>query len=135
MLKLPKKIAEELRAHAERVYPEECCGVLLGTNAGEERAVQEARACANWDASPRRRYAIAPQDLVRAQREARERGLAIVGFYHSHPDHAAAPSATDSKEAYWDGCSYVIVETQAGRAGELRSYVLRDGQFAEEPVR
>ena len=86
-------------------------------------------------ASPRRRYAIAPQDLVRAQREAREHGLAIVGFYHSHPDHAAAPSATDSKEAYWDGCSYVIVETQAGRAGELRSYVLRDGQLAEEAVR
>ena len=132
MLKLPHTIAAELARHAEREYPEECCGVLLGAAAGETRTVAEARACVNVRAGDRGRYAIAPAELIAAQRAARARGLAVVGFYHSHPDHPAAPSATDRDEAYWPDCSYVIVSTAKGRAGELRSFVLRDGALVEE---
>ena len=135
MLKLPAAVAAELRAHAERAYPEECCGVLLGRARGDAREVVEARACANARAGRRDRYAIAPEELVAAQREARERGLEIVGFYHSHPDHPPEPSATDRAEAYWEGCSYVIVSVAQGRPKEVRSFRLEHSRLRPEEVR
>jgi proteasome lid subunit RPN8/RPN11 len=125
-LTLPQTIAEKIRRHAEREYPEECCGVLLGRLTGAEREVIEARACAN--AAPpearRTRYAIAPAELIAAQRAARERGLAIVGFYHSHPDHPAQPSATDRAEAAWPDSVYLIVAVSAAGAGEMSAFQL-----------
>jgi proteasome lid subunit RPN8/RPN11 len=134
MLKLPHTIAAELARHAEREYPEECCGVLLGSVAGDTRTVVEARACVNTRAEERGRYAIAPAELIAAPREARARGLAIVGFYHSHPDHPAAPSATDRDEACWPECSYVIVSAGQGHAGEMRSFVVRNGALVAEEL-
>ena len=134
MLKLPAALAAELLAHAERAYPEECCGVLLGRARGDAREVVEARACANARAGRRDRYAIAPEELIAAQRAARERGLELLGFYHSHPDHPLEPSATDRAEAYWEGCSYVIVSVAGGQAGELRSFRLSGGELVAEKV-
>lgn len=125
MLRLPAALARELRGRAERAYPEECCGVLLGRVAGEERVVVETRACANARAGSGDRYAIAPRELVAAQREARERALEILGFYHSHPDQPARPSRIDVAEAWWEGCSYVIVSVGRGKAGAIASFRLR----------
>ena len=124
MLTLPAALAVELRRQAEAAYPEECCGILLGTTAGGSDRVREARACANAQSGKRGRYAIAPHDLIAAQREARERGLLIVGFYHSHPDHPPEPSSTDLDEAFWEDCCYVIVSVTAGQAGEIRAWRL-----------
>src|ERR671926_1560921 len=109
MLKIPRGIADGMRQHAVAEYPEECCGVLLGRVARDERVVADAIACRNVRAGGGTRYAIAPEELIGAQRQARERGLAIVGFYHSHPDHPAGPSATDVAEAHWPDCVYVII--------------------------
>ncbi|HSE49464.1 MAG TPA: M67 family metallopeptidase [Terriglobales bacterium] len=134
MLKLPAALAAELRAQGQRAYPEECCGVLLGRARGDTREVVEARACANARAGTRDRYAIAPGELIAAQRAARERGLELLGFYHSHPDHPPEPSATDRVEAYWEGSSYVIVSVTRGQADDLRSFVLRGGRFEAESV-
>jgi proteasome lid subunit RPN8/RPN11 len=125
MLKLPAALAESIRSHAGKAYPEECCGILLGRVAVEDREVRELRACANARAGSGNRYAIDPRDLIAAQREGRERGLEVVGFYHSHPDHPPEPSATDLEEAQWEGCVYLIVSVTRGRAGEMRAYVLR----------
>ena len=124
MLTLPAALAVELRRQAEAAYPEECCGILLGTSERGADHVREARACANAHGGKRGRYAIAPHDLIAAQREARERGLLIVGFYHSHPDHPPEPSATDLAEAYWEDCCYVIVAVTSAGAGELRAWRL-----------
>jgi len=74
--------------------------------------------------SPQNRYHIDPRELVRAQREAHERGLEIVGFYHSHPDHPAQWSQTDFAEAHWIGCSYVITSVESGKAAATNSFVL-----------
>ena len=129
MLTLPRALADAIRHHAERDYPEECCGVLLGRvvldGDGASRVAVEARACANARVGEAKhdRYAIAPQELIAAQREARARGLLIIGFYHSHPDHPAEPSATDAAEAYWPGCVYVIVSVAQGQAGEMNAFV------------
>ncbi len=74
--------------------------------------------------SAHNRYHIAPQELVSIQRQARERSLDIVGFYHSHPDHPAHWSATDFKEAHWLGCSYVITSVEKGVAKQTNSFFL-----------
>ena len=140
MLKLPRALADAVRRHAERDYPAECCGVLLGRTENDTRVVVETRACTNARAGEEthNRYAITPQELIAAQREARGRGLAIIGFYHSHPDHPAAPSTMDAAEAYWPECVYVIVSVDAGASKELAAYLLEgeeeERRFATESI-
>jgi len=115
----------EIRRHGEEIYPHECCGILLGTSEGDVRTVRATVRCGNTRTdSPQNRYHIDPRELVRAQREARERGLDIVGFYHSHPDHPARWSPTDLEEAHWIGCSYVITSVANGKATETNSFAL-----------
>jgi proteasome lid subunit RPN8/RPN11 len=89
--------------------------------------------------SPHNRYEVDPRELVRIQREARERAQDIVGFYHSHPDHPAHWSQTDLAEAHWTGCSYVITSVMKGSATETNSFNLtaRDEikSFEDEEIR
>lgn len=125
MLKIGQPEYDKIRRHGEETYPRECCGVLLGEIAGEERVVKAVVRCGNTrDDSPHNRYHIAPAELVRVQRQARDRALDIVGFYHSHPDHPARWSATDLAEAHWLGCSYVITSVENRRAQATNSFAL-----------
>jgi proteasome lid subunit RPN8/RPN11 len=140
MLKLPKPVYESLRHHGEETYPHECCGVLLGTADGNGRSVSSLRRCGNTRSdSPENRYHIDPRELIRIQREGRERGEDIIGFYHSHPDHPARWSATDFAEAHWYGCSYVITSVEKGKAALTNSFELRgtdepDKSFVDESI-
>ena len=125
MLKLRPNDYDEIRRHGEETYPHECCGVLLGVIGNDTREVRATVRCANTRIdSPQNRYHIDPRELVRVQREARERDLDIVGFYHSHPDHPAHWSPTDFQEAHWIGCSYVITSVEHGRAAQTNSFAL-----------
>jgi len=141
MLKISQSALESLRRHGEETYPYECCGVLLGRVEGGERLVTEVVRCGNTRTdSPQNRYHIDPRELVRVQREARQRRLDIAGFYHSHPDHPARWSATDLDEAHWTGCSYVITAVENGRATVTNSFVLAgagedDKHFEDEEIR
>lgn len=131
MLKISQPDYEELRKHGEQTYPHECCGALLGRFEGEDRLVEAVVRCGNTrDDSPQNRYHIAPAELVKIQREGRSRGLDIVGFYHSHPDHPAQWSQTDFAEAHWIGCSYVITSVERGKAAVTNSFLLA-GEFEE----
>jgi proteasome lid subunit RPN8/RPN11 len=140
MLLIPQSAFNALRAHGEETYPHECCGVLLGRMEDEERQVVETVRCGNTRADrPQDRYHIDPRELVRIQRQGRERGLDIVGFYHSHPDHPARWSQTDLAEAHWIGCSYVITSVEKGRAVTTNSFALlgageEDKRFEDEQV-
>lgn len=129
-----------MRAHAEDTYPRECCGVLLGR---KESGVNDVRALLRADNArddaPRTRYEIAPEQLIAIQREAREQGLEIVGFYHSHPDNPARWSETDLAEAHWTGCSYAITAVDKGVAQQTYSFRLAatveaEKQLVDEPV-
>lgn len=132
MLRIPRTTLEELRRHGEETYPNECCGVLLGSLEGEARRVSRAVRCANTRSDqPQTRYNIDARELISIQREARERGEDVVGFYHSHPEHPALWSETDLAEAHWTGCSYVITAVEGGRAGRTCSFELA-GQSEEE---
>jgi proteasome lid subunit RPN8/RPN11 len=125
MLKIGRKEYTALRQHGEEIYPHECCGVLLGRMDGDQRVVTSIARCGNTRTdSPQNRYHIDPRELVRIQREGRERGEDIVGFYHSHPDHPARWSPTDLAEAHWFGCSYVITSVEKGKAALTNSFEL-----------
>ena len=118
MLNIQRKDYEALRQHGEETYPHECCGVLLGQmNEDGVRAVSSiARAANTRTDSAHNRYNIDPKELIRIQREGRQRGEDIIGFYHSHPDHPAQWSKTDLAEAHWFSCSYVITSVEKGKA-------------------
>jgi proteasome lid subunit RPN8/RPN11 len=116
---------EQLRRHGEETYPFECCGALLGQFTGQDRVVQEVVRCGNTRADrPQDRYHIDPKELISIQRQATGKGLEIVGFYHSHPDHPARWSQTDLAEAHWIGCSYVITSVESGKSRETNAFVL-----------
>jgi proteasome lid subunit RPN8/RPN11 len=140
MLKLTYSDYVALRAHGEETYPHECCGILLGKSEADGNAVREiVRAGNTRTDSAHNRYHIAPEELIKAQRQARSLGLDIVGFYHSHPDHPAQWSQTDFSEAHWVGCSYVITAVAKGKAAVTNSFLLtgtneEDKKFLDEPV-
>jgi proteasome lid subunit RPN8/RPN11 len=145
MLKLSEPIYNALRKHGEETYPHECCGVLLGRSVQNAdnldiNTVEDAVRAGNTrtDAA-HNRYHIAPQELIKIQRQGRERGLDIVGFYHSHPDHPAQWSKTDFEEAHWLGCSYVITAVANGVAQQTNSFLLTgtnedDKSFKDETI-
>ena len=141
MLKLSQECYDSLRRHGEETYPHECCGALMGRFEGDDRVVEEVVRCGNTRADrPEDRFHIAPGELVRIQREGRAKGLDIVGFYHSHPDHPAQWSKTDFAEAHWIGCSYVITSVEQGRATVTNSFLLsgedeESKRFDDEEIR
>lgn len=126
MLKISRADHDAIRHHGEETYPHECCGVLLGRFEDDDiRVVTSTARCGNLRTdSPHNRYQIDPRELIRIQREGRERREDIIGFYHSHPDHPAQWSATDFAEAHWIGCSYVITAVEKGKAAITNSFKL-----------
>ena len=140
MLRISDTVYSQLRQHGEETYPHECCGVLLGQALDGINEVEAAIRAGNTRTdSAHNRYHIAPQELVSIQRQARERSLDIVGFYHSHPDHPARWSPTDFNEAHWLGCSYVITSVEKGVAVQTNSFFLAgtgedDKRFEDEEI-
>jgi proteasome lid subunit RPN8/RPN11 len=81
-----------------------------------------------------RRYVIHPKDLLRAQKQGRDRQLSVVGIYHSHPDSPAIPSECDRQYA-WVQYSYIIVAVEQGQAKDLKNWTLDDTHhFQPEPL-
>jgi proteasome lid subunit RPN8/RPN11 len=84
------------------------------------------------DDSPRNRFSITPDDFRSAERAAREAGLDLIGWYHSHPDHPALPSEYDREHA-WPWYSYIIVSVAKGEAQAMASWRLADNRVRFEP--
>ncbi len=135
-MRIPDGVFQQIAAHAERTYPEECCGLMLGKEAGDERMVHEAVELDNsQDANRRRRFLVSPEQYRKAERFAAERDLELLGFYHSHPDHPAVPSAFDTEHALpW--FTYVIVSVAKGKADRATAWLLEEDRvrFAEQPL-
>lgn len=127
-----------IREHAGRIYPEECCGFLLGTwEEDGSLVITDAQAVDNVrEELKERRYRISPLDFKRAEEAAEAAGKAVVGFYHSHPDHPARPSSTDLEEATFPGYAYVITSVIKGAPGDISAWSLREDRtgFDEEPI-
>jgi desampylase len=123
---LPRAVRDALVAHARETAPAECCGLLIGTATNISDAVRAA----NLADSPSR-FLIDPKDHIRARRDARARGLDVVGFYHSHPHSDARPSPTDLAEASYENHLYVIVAL-LGEAADVRVYRFTGRSFELE---
>ncbi|MET0400499.1 MAG: M67 family metallopeptidase [Longimicrobiaceae bacterium] len=135
-LRVPAAALAAVRAHAAAAYPEECCGFLLGREPGGARAVARAVPAENrWEGGRGARFLIPADAVRRVEAEAAGEGLALVGFYHSHPDGRPEPSGLDREHA-WPWYSYLIVAAARGGAGEARSWRLRDDRsgFRAEDV-
>ena len=133
-ISLPGSLREELATIAIDGYPYETCGVLVGAFADGEVRIEKVFQARNLNTERARdRYVLDPDDLMSADLAAREEGLEIVGFWHTHPDHPARPSETD-REAAWDGYSYVILSVSGARVEDLRSWRLNGEGFVEEQV-
>ena len=135
-LMLDPRFEAAIRRHGEADYPAEACGVIGGALEADRKVVVQVVPLVNQRTdSARNRYLIDPASFRRAQEKLERDGLDVIGVYHSHPDHPPAPSAFDREHA-WPWLSYVIVGVGRGRAGEMKSWVLKDdrGTFDEEPI-
>lgn len=139
-MRIPRALLDEILVHGRAGYPFEVCGVLLGrTQAGPRQVDKVVRVTNRETETPRVRYQIAPEDLVRIQREGREAGQEILGYYHSHPDHPARPSETDRRiaaEGLSDGVIHMVIGVEGGREAIPSAWVFRDSTqaFEDEPL-
>lgn len=136
------ELAEKIRRHGAEAYPDECCGALLGHDASWEIGVEKPREILKVfplvnrrEDSPRNRFSVTPLDVIEADRTAQARGMDVVGWYHSHPDHPAKPSEYDREHA-WPWYSYIIVSVQKGVPQEMTSWRLHDdrGGYRQETI-
>jgi len=127
----------EMHAHGERDYPYECCGLMLGRFAEARKQVVETYAISNAreEEAKRNRFLIRPEELMRGEKYARDQGLDVVGFYHSHPDDVAVPSQYDLEHA-WPTYSYIVMSVAQGHAVDLRSWEMAAdrSRFIEEEI-
>ena len=131
-IRLTSGVDSAIRTHGRETFPHECCGAMLGSDG----VVREAFALPNTtEEGPRRRFLVRPDDYRVAEKRAREAGLDLLGFYHSHPDHPAKPSQYDLDHA-WPSFSYVIVSVMGGEDKQLTSWRLKDDRsaFEEEQI-
>jgi proteasome lid subunit RPN8/RPN11 len=151
-VELTRQELRRMEQHGAEAYPNECCGVLLGKEQDGRKVITDilplknARADARQsssdllpegfrDGSSRNRFLIFPEDLLQSEREARKRGVDIMGFYHSHPDHPARPSEYDRKAA-WPWYTYLILAVENGSPREITGWLLTEDrlQFLPEEV-
>jgi proteasome lid subunit RPN8/RPN11 len=130
-LKMSSELADSIRQHGAEAYPHECCGALLGrdTEVADRRVYREIHALHplinRREDSPQNRFSVTSQDVLEAEKDARDRGLEVVGWYHSHPDHPACPSQYDRDHA-WPWYSYIIVSVANKVPEEMTSWRLAD---------
>jgi len=142
-LRISHELAERIGQHGVETFPHECCGALLGKDSafaeegGEQapREILELYPLVNRrDDSPRNRFAVTAEDVLEAEKAARQQGLDLVGWYHSHPDHPARPSQFDREHA-WPWYSYIIVSVMSGKPAEMTSWRLNDDRQDYTPER
>src|SRR5271155_2934333 len=116
-ISIARRVLDEIHAHAESAYPEECCGLLISD---KSKLVRESMRMKNaYDGPKNDRYNIDPLELFKADRASAQRGLAIVGIYHSHPDYPASLSKFDMDHSFpW--YSYIVISVPQGKAKDTK---------------
>ncbi len=128
---------EQIHTHGEESYPEEGAGLMLGKDEGETRFVEGLLPLDNAreDTARHNRYLITAEDMLSGEKEAEQKGLSILGVFHSHPDHPNLPSEFDREHAIpW--YSYLITSIQTGKAASSKSWRLQEdrSKFMEEEI-
>ena len=125
MIDIKKNHIDQIKEHAQKDYPYECCGILLGKFENGEKTVTQVLEILNEkeDENKHNRYLIPSSKILETELYAIKNGLDIVGFYHSHPDHSAIPSAYDVEHAL-PVYSYLIVSVYDAKAIDFTISVL-----------
>jgi len=123
MIRIESGPWQAMLAHAEKAYPNECCGAMLGVTEGDTKTVREAMPLENAFAGAQvARYELRPEDLLAADAAARERSMDLIGIYHSHPDCGAYFSKTDLENSCpW--YSFVVLSVQKGAFDHANSWL------------
>jgi proteasome lid subunit RPN8/RPN11 len=135
LLQIPRRVYEEMVAHAEAERPDECCGFLAGrlvTAEGDAPAARVVRLyrLVNAEASPVL-YDAEPKSLFRAHKDMQQNGLDLLAIYHSHPTSDPVPSRTDlARNFYGPDVVHVIVSLRTGTA-DVRAWRLGETDYAE----
>lgn len=134
MLKIRRDLLEVIKLQAERDYPYETCGILIGKEEDNIRVVYEVFPLENVNKDRKNdRYEISPKDYLKAQNYGDAKNMQIVGIYHSHPDHPDMASKTDEERAF-EYLSYIIFSVQKGKAISFRSFELLNKKMVQEEV-
>jgi proteasome lid subunit RPN8/RPN11 len=131
---IPEHILDQIHRHGEEAYPEEGAGLMLGTDRDDHRTVESLLLLDNAreEGARHNRYLLTAEDMLRGEREAEKLDLAIIGIFHSHPDHPNAPSEYDREWAVpW--YSYLITSVEQGEARGSRAWRLKDDRAAFDP--
>ncbi len=123
MIEIEARPWQLMLLHAERTYPNECCGAMLGHIQGEKKVVIEAVPLDNIYAGEQgARYELRPEDIRDADSAARARGLDLIGIFHSHPDADAYFSETDLRNSCpW--YSFVVLSVHRGKFDHANSFL------------
>ena len=122
MIRIEPDAWRQMVAHAQSTYPNECCGAMLGALDGE-KTVRIALPLENaYTGEHAAHYELRPEDLLRADKEARRQSLDVIGIYHSHPDCDAYFSKTDLQNSCpW--YSFVVLSIQKGEFHHANSWL------------
>lgn len=132
-ISITRRVLDEIHAHAESAYPEECCGLLISDKS--KHVIESIRMKNVYDGPKNDRYNIDPLELFRADRASAQKGLTIAGIYHSHPDYPASLSKFDMDHSFpW--YSYIVISVPHGKAQETKAWIPRENRMSvsEEAV-
>ncbi len=133
MIRLKKSDLDVIKQIAQETYPHECCGIMVGSVDGDIKSVDELVPAINERTdSLANRYLITADFVQKLEARLRGTDSSIVGFFHSHPDVPARPSAYDQEHA-WPWYSYLIVSVIKGEAHEVLNWKLKDDRSAFDP--
>jgi proteasome lid subunit RPN8/RPN11 len=123
MIRIQSEPWAAMVAHARETYPNECCGAMLGTVDDDTKIVRESMRLRNsFEGAQAARYELRPEDLLAADKAARERKMELIGIYHSHPDCDAYFSQTDLKNSCpW--YSFVVLSIRQGEFDHANSWL------------
>ena len=136
---IDQPLIDQIHSHAVSTFPEECCGLMLGTFEQDSKIkrVDQLKRTENTYAPEERyhRYTIDPKEFMKVENEASGQGKEIVGIYHSHPNAPSKPSLFDQNHA-WPTLSYLVVEVREKKPISTRSWILKEDRsdFLQEII-
>ena len=128
-MQIEGKYLSEMISHAREDAPQEACGILAGRG---HRVLRMYRARNAQRSSTS--YSLDPEEQYRIFRDIEDRGLELVGIYHSHPSSPATPSDTDIEQAYYPEVSYVLISLADPDEPQLRAFRITEEGVAEEDM-